>query len=320
MEGSIRNTDYFVPAQHLDTIKRTVSEEIARLTDRRGVGNLGIGISSASSGFNVHSSAILDARVRAEVANIVRQNGGYFNSGSGSNVEWGIGSSVLGGGKSIGRVVSGKINSSNAAYQKIFDDLMARGGAGGDFTNVSLIDEKAATYARLAARSRAALYTKQYAKENPNDPLVKAQAKRNKRIGTRGKLHNAKRGVKFAGRGVGIIAGLLVASATILEKIRDGIIDIGVTVKRQSMGDQRYNFAEGTMLDWERFAAKKGFDKNLLPNAAGTLMSQWSNPLLYNSAPFAKLGPLLGADTVKMTGMAGRGGDENVLGDRKSVV
>ena len=312
MSGTTRNTDYFVPSAYVNQIKQAAAEQLSMLKDKTS-GKIGLGISSGSEmGFKVHQATILDSKVRAEIAAMVRQNGGYFNAGKGGSVEWGIGTSMTVGEeqKNLSRVLAGKISASNAAYSARFNGLTGR--AGGVAGVEDLANEREATFARLARRGRMENYSKEYAKANPDDPLVRAE-----------KMKAVGAGAKFTGSailtGIGLVVGFVAAMTGLLEKIRDGIVDIGNTAKRQALGDQRYNFDQGTMQGWERFAAKKGFDKNLMPNAAGVLQSQWANPLTYSSAPFAKLA-VLGVDIDKMTSMARAGGDQNVLGMMDSIM
>jgi len=308
IQGNIRITDYFVPSQHLPIIKKTVEEEFARVSDRRRKSSLGIDISSASdNGFRVHTSNIHDPRTRAEIANLVRQNGGYFSQGKGSAVEWGIGTSINFDDKNLNRVIWGKISNSEQKYKKTLGEVLVNGGAEGDIGDVSLSDERSIAYAALARRSRMVGYKKQYAKEHPDDDAIKEESG-----GTSGKMG------KYVLSGISTEIGLLVAKMTatvvLLGKIREGIVDIVSNARRQALGDQRYNFAPGTMQSWEKIASSKGYDKNMFPGAIGAIMSNFASPLAFDNAPWNKLAPILGIDTAKLVDMVKAGGDQNALG------
>jgi hypothetical protein len=188
---------------------------------------------------------------------------------------------------------------------------------------------------RMERRARIARYRENYEAANPDDPFVKARHerqvkarhKRRKRVFARSLAkvkQTGKRAVSMARNavltGVSSILSVIGVSVVLLGKINSTVKDIGRDVRSQTMGDMRYNFSEGFTRQWERFAEKRGFDKDVLSQAAGGIAAAWSTPLNYSSSNFDALAPYLGESTRILVRQADANGDKNVLHIMSDVI
>jgi hypothetical protein len=346
--GTQRNTDYYVPAGHAENIRNALADEIARREEQRGR-NLGINLSSASdSTFRTQTAMIRDARLRAELAASITQHGGYFSTLPNGMSSWGIDSGVKvtgSGGRnmSLASSVTGRIGSSNAAWRRNFEELMSRADgqkhsySDYDESEIGSLMKKARrtisknerreesmksegqqVYDRLARRGRMVNYNATYAREHPDDPIVKARkaaADRSAALKKRKKITGGARTAKrVAESGIGIIIGALVTAVGLLSKIGSLVADLRGTLRDRGMTAMSYNFGTDTMRRFGYLAEREGFDKNLLGQAAGAMLSTFGDPGHYSDAAFAKAGLFMQGGTSKLTSMATAGGDQNTLG------
>ena len=340
--GGQVNADYYVPAGTAQMALNAAAEALERMKNPSG-----LSFSSASPATMASwTGTILDPRARAQVARLVDRSGGMFTTN-----DQGISSYMIDKARtargSNGQFVNADahiarmIHSANKQHVEGWESLMSqanvhagyndyddveRGAMAGAASSVkarrakrmvSVANEREETYARLESRKRRAEHEMQYEIDNPNDPFVKrrrqarkmtARAKRQKAVGGAG---------KFMSRAIlGTITGILTfvgLSVGILNRIRDALLDIGGKVREQNMGAAAYNFSVDTVQGWERFAAKRGYNKEELAQTAGSFMEKFGNPIWYQSSSFEKIAPFIKEDTTVLTGLAREGGDKNVL-------
>jgi hypothetical protein len=184
--------------------------------------------------------------------------------------------------------------------------------------------EEAEVKLRLQRSRRMAQYRKNYEEANPNDPQVRSRQKRNVPRTIAKIKQTGSRAVNMA-RNSAIVAISSILSAfgvtiLLLGKINAAIMDIGNNVRRKAMSDMRYNFDPEFTRQWERFAEKRGFDKELLSQAAGGIAAAWSSPLNYTSSNFDALAPYLQESTQILVRQAAETGDKNVLPMMSAIV
>jgi hypothetical protein len=308
--------------------------------------------------FNGTRTRILNPRTAASVARAVTVAGGDFITDKNTGIStWSVPDSALTrDGKNLSRSLRGQIREGDKRWLegKVALSSLAEGAspANADERAIAMNNrnyrvllakykamtpeqEKQEDFLRLTRAGQRYASEREYERLHPFDPRVQAKrlavqekyytrqnrrfsrsVSRMKQTGQRA-VHMARSAVLVA---IGSILGTLGAVVSLLGKISTTVIDIGKDVRRQTMSDMRYNFDEGFTRDWELFAEKRGFDKEVLSQAAGGISSAWSSPLNYSSSNFDTLAPYLRDSTRILVRQATASGDKNVLHIMSGVI
>jgi hypothetical protein len=126
----MRNTDYYIKSEYASVAQKAIDNFIQQQAAKRET-NIDAHISDVTpASFRTQTAAILDARARADIARIVNQNGGVFNTDKTGLSHWGVEDSLQTNG-SKGRPVnlsaslSRRVSSANRQHRMKWEDLMA---------------------------------------------------------------------------------------------------------------------------------------------------------------------------------------------------
>jgi len=342
-ENGMRMTDYYAPSRYVETA-RTAADDYLQVLGESVSTSMSVS-SPINTPFRSQKVSILDPRKRAELARIVTENGGFFDTNKSGVTTYGLDKTVSYNGKNLSSSVIAQIASSNMRHKDDWESLVFRGSGREDSFSANTplersikasaakralvekqkreytsVDEREATFAALAKRGRKFNHTAEYAKLHPDDPYVKARLMQKGGKSRMGKVAGAARIAKNTSMTLvmGILGGVmtLVGIITEMSKLLGGI---GGAVQAQRRTDMKYNFADNTNLNWQRYAGAKGYDKDTISKAAAGIQQAWNNPMQYKGANFSKLAPLLGDDTANLVRMSAKD-DVNILGIFDSVV
>lgn len=325
--GSMRSTDYYVPAGYGANIQNVVAEEIARISSMRER-LIGVDVSSASNvSFREQATRIRDAQIKAQVERTIRQNGGYFSTDADGISRWGIDPTrtMAGPGgrqRSVAASVSSTVGASNMAWKRRYEDLIAR--YTGERVNINgmsqdevsrlgnLASEKQMVYDRISRRDRMVNYRKQYDEDNPNDPEVvkRREAKKKAEKEERGEMLGA--GGRFIVRAVTTLVTMAAAAVAGIGKMVSAVIDLRDSIRGGNTAAMLGNLSEDQVSAWQKLATSKHLSENTLYSAAGSMMSKFGDATFLNSSSFNAIAPLLRGNTADLVGMAA-GGDQNAL-------
>jgi hypothetical protein len=301
--------------------------------------------------FNGTKTRILNTRTAASIAAASVRSGGYYAIDKNTGVStWSVPDTALTpDGKNLSRSLRAEVREGDKRWLmgNVSLSSLAEGASPANTEERALAlgnrnyrtmlakykamtpeQERQETFMRMARAGRRYAAEKDYERQNPFDPRVQAKRQRQQKQNLSRSLATVKQsGKRVLGmaRNAVLIAISSILSAigvavAFLGKINTSVADIGRDVRRQSMEDMRYNLAEGFTRQWERFAEKRGFNKELLSQAAGGIASAWSSPLNYSDSNFNALAPYLRESTTALVRQATASGDQNVLSIMSLVI